>query len=135
MAAAVAIATVLIAKYTVVSLLVPDMGDLVFNINPEQIEADEMIAGEAAVVTEEWKQAGRKVDTPLSEPDEEAPLSAYYAPDVWTEAQKRWAGLSPEEQQERKEEHVAQMKQAMENLDDVLADAMFSSSFSGWDLL
>jgi hypothetical protein len=70
-AAAVAVATILIAKYAVVSLLVTDMaGEFV---NEDQIEADTMIASEADSIEEEWKQAGRTVEQPLKAFDDDAP--------------------------------------------------------------
>ncbi len=69
--AAVAIATILIAKYAVVSLLVTDMaGEFV---NEDQIEADTMIASEADSIEEEWKQAGRTIEQPLKAFDDDAP--------------------------------------------------------------
>ncbi|MEQ9411597.1 MAG: hypothetical protein RIK87_28040 [Fuerstiella sp.] len=101
-----------------------DILDEVDFLSPEQMEAeiaeltteDGMISGIADEVEydDEWLAENEITDDMIGEHwdqfSEEETLSARYLPKVWEEASRRWYDMSPEEQQESRQQRGADLR-------------------------
>ena len=132
-ATSIALASVLLAKYLVVSLLV---SSAMAEFQEYRVtDPNEMVAVHADEVAEEFEQAGRPVVWPPDDESEDAPIETHYPPDVWAEAKRRWSQLSPEEQQAQTSKHEEEVSEAIELLTKEARSTAFQDSFTPWDLL
>ncbi len=138
-ATAVAIVSILIAKYAVVSLLIAQVTNEIDLPSEIEIDTPMMIASLADEIVTEREENGQEVELPPEYDDEEATYEDSYPPDIWAEAKGRWEQLSEEEQQQRIDQQQEQFRQFAESLDQIVGEQLqeeaMSNFFSPWDLL
>jgi hypothetical protein len=131
-ATSMAVASVLVAKYLVVTLVIGKI------VSPEflpPVDEETMISVYADEVAEELEAEGRELTWPEDVDLETAPVKDMYPPEVWSEGEKRWNAHSPEEKQEQTKAHQEQMAELFEQLESQIREQAFTESFTPWDLL
>jgi len=133
-AAVIAVAAIVGGKYLTVDLLVGrEFGKVESEV---ATMSDEMpTTALAQAVVEEYEQAGQHVRWPEGHEAEEIEGAESYPADVWTEAESRYAALSPAEQAEMKEAMRKEFLASMALYRDQAKSEGFRESFSGLDLL
>ncbi len=133
LAAAVALLAVLGGKYAVAHLYTQEfMAD--FNL-AESLESDEFVISYIAdAVVEEWQSSGRPVAWPDGVDPDFAAEEADYPPAVWTDAVQRWNAMSPDEQQQYRDDLLA-MYGDMTGMETAVSLDVFIASFGLFDLL
>lgn len=96
-------------------------------------DAQPMIGLLASEVEEEYKKAGQPVPPPAVPPTEDSTIEQNYAPQTWTEAQRRWAALTPQQQQERTAQYESQVRVLMGAVKGSVRSQSFRESFSPYD--
>lgn len=134
-AVGVAIASILVAKYIVVTLLVSKDFAMVDLPSADKIEPAVMIARKADKVVAEREKAGQKIEWPPESKSDELSLEESYPADVWAEGKKRWEGLSPQQQRAEREACREQLAELLRELHGYIRSESFKESFTGWDIL
>jgi len=129
-AVTVAVGSIALAKYIVVSLAVSGLADG-FSID---FTDQDMIAINADQIVDELV-AKEKLDWPPEDLDENLPLPQQYPPKVWAEAKKKWESLPPDQQKSKVEEQKVAAAEFVESFEELIREEAFSESFTAWDLL
>ena len=133
LAAVLAIAAILTAKYIVFSLLVAgqvvDSGNTLTSIIPQ--DADGIIAGYAEEAAAAALDRGETIAWPPGVTVETASAKRDYPPEIWQQAERRWQQLGPQKQAEK-----IKMRQMLVAADPIeTTGPSFREEFSLFDLL
>lgn len=135
-AGVIAIATVFIAKYIVVALLV---GKFAAEHLPDTIlepDTEVMISEQADKIVEEREAAGKTIKwPPEKDDDDDASLQAQYPKDIWAAAAKRWKEMPADEREKELQRAREEMAEVRELIKSIARSEGFKGSFNFWDVL
>jgi hypothetical protein len=132
-AVVIAIASIVVGKYATAYVLTEKFASettFEFKAGPET-----MVAVMADELQEEYTKANRPVPPAPALGNPDAPLPQHYAPEIWTEAQRRWTALPPDQQTARTVKYEADMKELVGGLRGAVRGMAFRESFSPYDAL
>lgn len=139
LAAVIALAAILGAKYVVIDFAVNDaLGGAMMEFDTN-LDSSDMVLGIADEIIEEKEAAGQNVKWPPGMSYEEATSEEDYPKDIWASAEKKWSALSDEE----KESQIAERQQSLKELQALIGEQLsgeakkqaFMDSFTPFDLL
>lgn len=81
------------------------------------------------------KSAGKEIAWPAEANNIEALLKDQYPKEIWAEAEKRWASLSSQEQEEKTVIYKTDFARTMEQAESEVSAEVFKESFGPLDLL
>lgn len=96
---------------------------------------EEMVGVMANEVATEREAAGQTIDWPDPPDPETADSQAYYPPDIWAAGQQRWDALSPQQQQQQRDDLRRQLHDGLAGIRSAFVEEAFWSSFGFMDLL
>jgi len=129
-AAVIAIGAVAAGKYATLHLAVsqalqaPDVGD-----------TETILSGIADQIVLEREEAGKQVTFPPGKDFDSAAKQEDYPPDIWKEAELRWASLGPEDREAWLAERSEQARAFYDAMGGAGGAALLVSSFGLFDLL
>lgn len=135
LAGALAIGTILVAKFSLFYLLVSSsgLGELQEALGNIEITDEMMISSKADEIVEEMERR-QTLAWPPGMTAEEAFLPEDYPPGIWQQAEAQWRSMSEDERKRQ----LATRRQQLAAFQGELADAVddgFKDLFSPWDIL
>ena len=139
LAVAITVVSIVAGKYLAVQTLMPSDEEIV-ELFTADFEREEFVVSYLADdIAVEFEEAGRTVSWPEGSDPSNAASQGDYPPDVWAEAERRWAEWAPEERDdfrtERRAEVAANVEASLPELRAMFASGGFTGSFSPMDLI
>ncbi len=135
LAAAVAIMAVVVGKYLTVRMLVPEKAALVANAVAALDDPELLVSYLADDVVSELEAQGTPVVWPAGVDPHQAAHKVEYPPEVWTAAQSRWDGMSPEDREAYRRDRRARIELAAAAFHETIARSGFLHAFGLMDLI
>ncbi len=126
---------------TALSLLAGKYMAVEFDIQHALSELDTNVSEELVIsyladeICTEREAKGQEINWPTSLDDSEPDSQEDYPADIWKQAENTWSGLSPDEQQERRDTAEENMQAMLVFFTNQVRQDGFLGSFSAFDLL
>lgn len=128
LAAGIALASIVTAKFLVFTLIVVGSYEEALRTPPDDRR---LIAAVADEIAREMLARGESVNWPAGMTYEKAAVQDDYPPTVWRQAESRWSALEPDEQENRRDELLAAVVASIRET----PSPEFPERFSASDLL